>query len=586
MLLSLRLFFLGLFFWVSGVATHAQLVLEVVGKDFEPEATSIEVSDTAALYDHLQDWLDERRTDARWEASIDTLYPIDTTNWRAELYNGPVYEWERLGIDSLPKSWLQRSGYRKRNFRNRALDHQVWLQLRDSLVAQAARSGYPFASVGLGNILWASPGRLSADISLETGPLITIGELRFPESARVKERFLERYLGLQEGALYDQRRIRRLPDLLRQLPYLQLKGSPSISFQSEQAIVELPIDRKPASRFDFVIGVLPNATPEGGLLITGEVNAELQNGLGTGERIAVRFEQLQPRTQELDVQLEFPYPLDLPFELNLGTEIFRRDTQFINLGWRIGAAYRWRADNQVQVFWVNRRTNLLGINAQQLLSSQRLPDTLDLRRNLFGFRLNRRQLDRRFAPRRGQDLSLSLAAGTRRIRRNGRIEELGLGGLYDSLQTRGSTIQIETDLLLYRPGPWGTVIYGALRGGALLGEAEVYPSEQYRLGGAQILRGFNEQQIFASRYALATLEWRLPLGGQAFLYGFGDWAYIDASTAAEPDLDADFPLGFGAGINFETRAGVFAFSLALGRRTGEQLDLGAPKVHFGYVSLF
>ncbi|MEL6668948.1 MAG: BamA/TamA family outer membrane protein [Bacteroidota bacterium] len=586
MILYLRVVVCALAVIASGNALVGQIELFVEGEDFELKEPNVSFEDTSGIYNFLQTWIEEQRLEAHWEASVDSLYQLDSVTWKTELYKGPAYKWERLGIDSIPRSWLQRSGYRRRNFRNRVLDHNAWVELRDSLVVFAARDGYPFASVGLGSVLWSAPGRLSADISLDTGPLITIGELRIPESARVKARFLERYLGLQEGTVYNERRIRRLPDLLRQLPYLQLKGSPKISFQSDQAIIELPIDRKPASRFDFVIGVLPNATPEGGLLITGEVNAELQNGLGTGERIAVRFEQLQPRTQELDVQLEFPYPLDLPFDLNLGTEIFRRDTQFINLGWRIGGAYRWQADNQVQVFWVNRRTNLLGINAQQLLASQRLPDTLDLRRNLFGFKLNRRLLDRRFAPRRGEDLSLSIAAGTRRIRRNGRIEELGLGELYDSLQTRGSTIQLETDLLLYRPGPWGTVIYGALRAGALLGEAEVYPSEQYRLGGAQLLRGFNEQQIFASRFALATLEWRLPLGGQAFLYGFGDWAYIDARTAAEPELDADFPLGFGAGINFETRAGVFAFSLALGRRTGERIDLGAPKVHFGYVSLF
>ncbi|MEM6395397.1 MAG: BamA/TamA family outer membrane protein [Bacteroidota bacterium] len=563
-----------------------QVTLHVAGKDFDPKKEEIELVDSVAVYDHLEEWIYDQRADARWEASVDTLYAQDSLNWQAGLYRGPVYEWVQLGVDSIPKNWLQRSGYRKRYFRERAIDHDRWLKLRDSLVVQAARSGYPFAVVKLADLKWHSQGRLSANISLETGPLITIGELRVLESARIKTSFLEQYLGLQEGSVYDERRIRRLPELIRQLPYLQLKGSPTISFQADQAIIDIPIDRRAASRFDFVIGVLPNATPEGGLLITGEINGELQNGLGTGERLAVRFEQLQPRTQELDVNLAFPYPLDLPFDLDLGVDIFRRDTQFINLGWRLGASYRWQVDNQVQVFWANQRTNLLGIDPQLLLSTQRLPDTLDLRRNLFGFRLNRRQLDRRFAPRRGQDLSLSIAAGTRRIRRNGRIEELGLGELYDSLSTRGSTIQIETDLLVYRPGPWGTVLYGALRGGALLGEAEVYPSEQYRLGGAQLLRGFNEQQIFASRFALATLEWRLPLGGQAFLYGFGDWAYIDARTAAEPDKEADFPLGFGAGINFETRAGVFAFSLALGRRSGEQLDLGAPKVHFGYVSLF
>jgi hypothetical protein len=48
----------------------------------------------------------------------------------------------------------------------------------------------------------------------------------------------------------------------------------------------------------------------------------------------------------------------------------------------------------------------------------------------------------------------------------------------------------------------------------------------------------------------------------------------------------DWPYGFGAGISFETSAGVFGVSLAYGKQLGNPIDFSAPKVHFGYVSLF
>ena len=72
----------------------------------------------------------------------------------------------------------------------------------------------------------------------------------------------------------------------------------------------------------------------------------------------------------------------------------------------------------------------------------------------------------------------------------------------------------------------------------------------------------------------------------SFLYIFFDYAYIDAKTANVTENTIDFPLGFGAGISFETRAGIFGISLAYGRQQGNPLDFGSPKVHFGYISLF
>ena len=112
------------------------------------------------------------------------------------------------------------------------------------------------------------------------------------------------------------------------------------------------------------------------------------------------------------------------------------------------------------------------------------------------------------------------------------------------------------------------------------------PNEQYRIGGAKLLRGFDEQSVFARDYAVLTTEFRLLLGGNAFLYGFLDASRVNPRDKRNPDRSIDYPLGFGAGINIDTRAGVFGLSLALGKSNGIPLELDAPKVHLGYVSVF
>jgi hypothetical protein len=51
-------------------------------------------------------------------------------------------------------------------------------------------------------------------------------------------------------------------------------------------------------------------------------------------------------------------------------------------------------------------------------------------------------------------------------------------------------------------------------------------------------------------------------------------------------LLTDTPLGFGVGTSFETKAGIFALTYALGRQFDNPIELRAGKVHFGFTSLF
>ncbi|MCB0566000.1 MAG: hypothetical protein KDD01_16640, partial [Phaeodactylibacter sp.] len=70
----------------------------------------------------------------------------------------------------------------------------------------------------------------------------------------------------------------------------------------------------------------------------------------------------------------------------------------------------------------------------------------------------------------------------------------------------------------------------------------------------------------------------------SYLYAFGDYAYVEDKTSTKNITDQ--PYGFGAGITFETAVGLFGVSLAYGKRLDNPIDFSAPKVHFGYVSLF
>jgi outer membrane translocation and assembly module TamA len=574
--------FFGALTLVQGlVEGQAYLRLQITATDYEEKDDSLTFPDSLAAVAYLEEWLADQRGRAYWEASVDSLIRRDSFTLRAVLHRGKPYGWASLTqpTDKEHQGWLKRAGFRPSRFASRPLRPEAWTSVRDSTLVRAADAGYPFASIGLTDVAWSADQQLSATINLQTGPLIRIGKVRAPESARIRTVFLERYLGLPPGEPYRERRIRRMGANLRQLPYLNVKGSPRISFEDSLAFIDLPLEKRAASRFDFVIGVLPNsAQNNGNLLITGELNGELQNGFGQGERIALRFEQLRPQTQELELGLEYPFLFGLPFGFEGELDLYRRDTSFLNLDYKVAATYLREGNDRLSAFWENRRTIVPGQTAGEQ-GSVSTSDTSGVVRSFFGLQARRTRTDRRFSPRRGYAVDVSAAAGIRRL------TDLPPG---DSLAGNSGQAQLAASLDLYLDPLAGTVIYFGLRGAGIFSGDELLPNEQFRIGGAKLLRGFDEQSIFARDYLVATAEFRLLLGGNAYLYSFVDAGRVNPRNKAQPDLAIDYPLGFGLGVNFDTRAGVFGLSLAVGRSNGIPLseNISSPKLHLGYVSVF
>ncbi|MBK8192003.1 MAG: hypothetical protein IPK76_01825 [Lewinellaceae bacterium] len=134
------------------------------------------------------------------------------------------------------------------------------------------------------------------------------GDVKLPPA------FLPNYLGLKSGGAYSRALVLRIREQLRSLLFVESTGNPTVTFSDTEATVNLFLQKKRASRFDFIIGLLPRPdATDGKLLLTGSLSAAFLNALSLGERFAVEFERLRPETQKLDVQMGIPYVFGTPF---------------------------------------------------------------------------------------------------------------------------------------------------------------------------------------------------------------------------------------------------------------------------------
>ena len=98
-------------------------------------------------------------------------------------------------------------------------------------------------------------------------------------------------------------------------------------------------------------------------------------------------------------------------------------------------------------------------------------------------------------------------------------------------------------------------------------------------------RGFDEESILASVFTVITMEYRILLEQNSNLYLFTDVGWYKYFSANKDPKD-DTPYGFGAGINFQTKAGIFSVNYALGSQNKNPILFKSAKIHFGIINYF
>jgi outer membrane protein assembly factor BamA len=538
-------------------------------------------SDSISLYNELKRVLIQLNNQSFLEASFDRIEKEDSIIY-AYLYIGAPYEWAKLTNGNVDKAFISQVGFLEKLYQNKPFYYSELSSFQEKLLEYAENNGYPFAAVWLDSI-HVFEQKIEAKIFMKKGNLVTLDSLNIKGDAKISKTYLSNYLGLKEGGLYNKKKVLQIRDRIRELPFLKDKSPPTVTFIENKATINLYLEKKKASRFDFLIGFLPNNNNEDNrLLLTGDFEAEMENQFGLGEKIHASFERLRPATQELEVAFAYPYILDLPFGVDLKFNQYKRDSTYSDVIFDFGVQYLLEGGNYLKVFWNRFSSNLLSVDTNRIKQGQ-FPRNLDVVNSTFGLEYVWQKLDYRFNPREGWRFLVRAGAGVKEIRENQAILNVA-ENFYDTLNVQ--TFQYKIDGKVERFFPLGnrSTVLGRGESGLIISENPIYQNEQYRIGGNKLLRGFDEEAIFATFFAVFTLEYRLLIGQNSYFNVFGDYAYLEDRAVGKRRFDQ--PFGFGLGMNFETKAGVFGINLAVGSQQGDSPDFQNPKIHFGYVSYF
>ena len=520
----------------------------------------------------------------------------DETQFLSKIHVGPSYNWLEIRNNNIPDLWLNQLNIELSKFKKSPINAKHWLDLKYLILDYAQNHGYPFAQIKLDSIL-NDKHTISGVLTLKKNELFTFGEIIILGEAGISSQYIKQYLNIKNGDIYKQELVDGINPHLSNLPFVNIIQSPKLSFKDKKANIHLYLKRKPLNRFDIIFGVAPNdnVLDPRKIIFTGQGNMDLYNSFKHGERIQLAFEYLEKGTQSVDLNASYPYLFQLPFGGEAGFGLYKKDTTYLDVKYKFGLSYQLSKYQTIKVFFNNIASNLLNIDKERLIQTKQLPNVLDISKTSFGIQFNILALDYRFNPRKGWDIKIVGSFGQKNIHKNGLITDLKIENepnfkfesLYETLNLQQNQYQFSTDISYFIPLFKRSVFLTRLASEGIFGDDSLFENELIRLGGASRIRGFNEDQFLASFYSALTFEYRWILQKNAHFFLFSDLGYLESEQNNMKSFHR--PLGFGTGIRFETKAGIFGLSTAIGRDFALEnsfFDFRSPKIHFGFLSLF
>jgi len=517
---------------VSYVADSTFYLLDTVKYSFPRQG-----SDSLFLLSDIRAQIAQLRKESYLAANVDSVVFVSDSAAVAYLYIGKQLVYGKLNWEGVDASYLQDARLRGISFDKEVVPAQIQFA-KEVIRDQLDGKGYPLSQIYFENEFVRNDS-FYADIKVDKGPLIKISKLELVTDSLISAKFVKRFLDVKTDDVFDLEKVRSIP--------------------------------------------LPNVDNPDRLTISGEVTADLKNKLKQGEEIYFYFRQLKPETQRIEMKVSYPYFLNLPFGVHGQFNLYRNGQESRDLNAEGGIQYRASAF-ATNIFLVSYQSSrLINIDSTAIVNAGALPASLDIALNNIGYRYSLDKRDYRFNPRKGLLTNVNLTAGIKSILKNNRItdlrgENVNFENAYDTLDLRVFQLSSEIELAYFIPvGKAATVMMGNKSGGKY-NPTTVFSNEYYRIGGSNVLRGFDEESIRAQYYSLFTAEFRYLLSLNSYFSAFIDYGFT--YNEFRPTGRWDDPLGFGVGLSFQTAAGIFGIDVALGREQNNALDFRNTKTHF------
>ena len=491
-------------------------------------------------------------------AGVDSTFETENTV-NAIVSENELYKFAYLKMGNLNPNLASKLGISEKLYFNKSFKYKEVAKSIQKIISHYENNGFPFVTVMLDSVEIIE-SNVKAIFNVQKNKMYKVDSINMIGTAKVNKQFIYRYLSIKEKMPYNEESILSLSQKIKQLPFVTEKKSAEIRLTDKTNQLRLYLDKKNASQFDGIIGLLPDAITKK-TVVTGDVKLKVVNGIfKNGETFDLEWRRLQTQTQDFKGRIIYPYLFGTPVGTDYSLKIYRRDTTFIDINNNLGIQYYFSGLNNFKVFYKQRNSNLISTSGLNLVTV--LPSYADVSTQSYGFGFFIERLNYRFNPRKGIAININTQTGNRNIKKNPKVNPF----VYETLKLTSTQYQTEGEINAFIPIYRNSVLHIGIQGASVFGSAGVFKNELFRIGGLKTLRGFDEESIFASTYVIPTVEYRFLFSQNSNILLFAEGAWYE--NTSNGFYISDIPLSVGAGINFETKAGILSMNYAIGSQFG------------------
>lgn len=424
-------------------------------------------------------------------------------------------------------------------------------------------NGYPFVAISFQNLA-IFEDEISVKLSFNRGIIYKWTEINIKGDSSISVNAIENIIGIRKGDYFNESLLEQVDKRIEQVSFLKKIKASELLFTEKGVELFVYLRSQKISSIQGAIGLQPNPTTQT-LVLTGDLQMKLVNVFKKAELIDLSWRSIQPQTQALNFKFIYPYLFKSPFGIDARFNLYKRDSTFLDLKSALGVVYTLKNGSQLKASYQLLASNLLFASA----SSSQFTNLATVRTNAYGLSYTLRKLDYVPNPSKGRFLNIETYIGSRVATKD---------SISDKKNVARASIQFDNYFSLAKRH--------VLKFSAAFETyyaPQIFQNELYRFGGLNSLRGFNEDELFASTKLSYTIEYRFLVDRNSNAFLFFEQAVYENNSS---NYLKDNPFGVGTGFSFGTKLGIFTISYAVGKQLTNPFDFRQSKIHFGYTAYF
>ncbi|MEE9408746.1 MAG: hypothetical protein V3V28_11805 [Polaribacter sp.] len=403
--------------------------------------------------------------------------------------------------------------------------------------------GKTFSKVFLKNIKLKN-NILFADLKILQSKKRTINRVIVKGYDDFPKSYIKNFYNINNKTIFSKEKISKITNASKSLRFIKEIKPAEVLFTKDSTLLYMYLKKYKNNSFDGLINF--TSKENGDIVFNGNLDLKLNNILNKGEKFELFWNSIGDERQEFKISTEIPYIFNSIITPEISFSIYKQDSTFLNTNFNSKLFYNLNSRAKIAFTYNSENSENLDKSINNNIKTYS--------NSFFGFRFEYKTPKNDFFFNDKFSLEVNPSFGKRKTE--------------DKTSTQ---FKIETSISYIWDINIRNSIYIRNKIGYLNSDG-IIDNELYRIGGANTIRGFNEQSIFTNNYTFFNVEYRYLTSQNSYLYSITDFGKIKTS------LNKDNFLGIGLGYLFTTKNSQVNISTILGKNSIQKFNYEKVKL--------